>query len=74
LATTSHSPSAPEAPRLAARPYPTLPPVGSSRTPGPAAASGAPSSLPLSASTTSYGRLVAARSEARKSPSAGPGE
>jgi hypothetical protein len=53
-----------------------LPPVRSNRTPGwvAAARSGAPSVDPLSASTTSTGRVVAPASEARKPSSTSPGE
>src|SRR5215203_5800411 len=53
-----------------------LPPVGRNRTCSwaAAAASGTPSVDPLSARTTSSGRVVAAARESRNPSSAGPGE
>jgi len=79
FATTSHSAAAPSAPALAARPYPRLPPVGRTVTPGLRAAASTepsmqPSVEPLSASTTSYFRRVARCSESRKAPRHSPEE
>src|SRR3954464_1522473 len=76
LATSAQPDGRSASPAFAAGPYPTLPPVGSTRTDGyrSAARSGAPSVEPLSARTTSTGRLVATASELRKPSSASPGE
>jgi hypothetical protein len=75
LAITTMSACVAATPTFTARPYPMLPPVGTTRTFARCAASSTePSSEPLSASTMSSGSTVALSSESRKAASASPGE